>query len=212
MIRPGPSFACSQIGGCGASDHHWPVAVKCRSRDKGAAMRTIRHHRLFQLLAVIIMFFGVGATIANGASAATHTSGKAGGKGAKGIDFKAIGPARATGKTISLAKGKAGIFVIGPNGHSLYVYDKDKGTTSACGSTCATFWPALTAKGALTIGPNIFKVDVGRADGQKPDQVTYFGHLLYYYKGDTAPGQTNGTSIPGFHLLGPFGNVMLPRG
>jgi Secreted repeat of unknown function len=42
-------------------------------------------------------------------------------------------------------------------------------------------------------------------------QVTFYGHLLYYFKGDTAPGQTNGVGVSGWHLIGPFGNVMLPR-
>ena len=33
-----------------------------------------------------------------------------------------IGPASATGRTVSLAKGAQGIFLIGPNGHTLYIY------------------------------------------------------------------------------------------
>jgi hypothetical protein len=33
--------------------------------------------------------------------------------------LKSIGPASATGKTVSLAKGAQGIFLIGPNGHTL---------------------------------------------------------------------------------------------
>ncbi len=88
------------------------------------------------------------------------------------------------------------------------------GTTngSLCAGTCATYWPALTASGAMTLGAGIKKSEVEKAKGQKPNQVTYYGHLLYYYVGDTAPGQTAGTKITGWHLLGPFGNVMLPKG
>ena len=125
--------------------------------------------------------------------------------------FKAIGPAEATGKTISLAKGRAGIFAIGPNGHSLYVFGKDQGTKSACTGACAWHWPALTDRGPITVGPAINKSEVGKSDGQVPDQLTYYGHLLYYYKGDTAPGQTNGTQHSDWHLVGPLGNVILPR-
>jgi predicted lipoprotein with Yx(FWY)xxD motif len=124
-----------------------------------------------------------------------------------------VGPATATGLTVSLAKGSQGIFLIGPNGRTLYIYTKDHGSVSACvNAACAKAWPALTAKGTPTSGPGINSASVATTHGQVADQVTYFGHLLYYFDGDSAAGQTNGTSIPDFDLLGPFGNVMLPQG
>ena len=170
-------------------------------------VRTKHHNRWAQLLgagAVMLLSFGVAAPV--GASAST-------GAGATSIktELGSIGTAKATGKTISLAKGKAGIFVIGPNGHSLYVYDKDNGTKSACTGSCVSYWPALTASGAVTTGVLIKKSEVTKVNGQKANQIAYYGHLLYYFSGDTAPGQTKGTSVAGWHLLGPFGNVMLPR-
>jgi predicted lipoprotein with Yx(FWY)xxD motif len=123
-----------------------------------------------------------------------------------------IGPATATGLSISLAKGVPGIFLIGPNGRTLYIFTKDQGSTSACTSAaCVKTWPALRATGALTTGPSVNSSEVAVTHGQVANQVTYYGHLLYYFEGDKAPGQTNGTSIPDWDLLGPFGNVMLPR-
>jgi predicted lipoprotein with Yx(FWY)xxD motif len=41
--------------------------------------------------------------------------------------------------------------------------------------------------------------------------VTYYGHLLYYYAGDAAPGDTKGVGIPNWFLLGPRGNQMQPH-
>ena len=124
-----------------------------------------------------------------------------------------VGPATATGLTVSLAKGPKGIFLIGPNGKTLYIFTKDNGSVSACASSaCAKIWPALTAKGTPTSGPGINPAGVTTAHGQVADQVSYYGHLLYYFDGDSAVGQTNGTSIPDWDLLGPFGNVMLPQG
>jgi predicted lipoprotein with Yx(FWY)xxD motif len=125
--------------------------------------------------------------------------------------LESIGPASATGKTVSLAKGAQGIFLIGPNGHTLYIFSKDQGTTSACKAACAKLWPAVTATGTLTSGPGINAKDVKTARGQVKHQVTYYGHLLYYFKGDASPGQTNGADVTDWNLLGPFGNVMLPR-
>jgi predicted lipoprotein with Yx(FWY)xxD motif len=123
-----------------------------------------------------------------------------------------VGAAAATGKTVSLAKGPQGIFLIGPDGRTLYIFSKDKGTTSACTSSeCKNFWPPLTASGPLTAGPGITLAKVTTADGATAHQVAYYGHLLYYWKGDTKPGQTSGTSIADWFLLGPFGNVMLPH-
>jgi predicted lipoprotein with Yx(FWY)xxD motif len=125
--------------------------------------------------------------------------------------LESIGPASATGKTVSLAKGAQGIFLIGPNGHTLYIYSKDHGTTSACKKAdCAKLWHALTTTGAIKSGPGINAKEVKTAHGQLKHQVTYYGHLLYYFKGDTAPGQTKGASVTDWDLLGPFGNVMLP--
>jgi predicted lipoprotein with Yx(FWY)xxD motif len=124
-----------------------------------------------------------------------------------------VGPATATGMTVSLAKGPQGIFLIGPSGRTLYIFTKDSGSVSACVSAaCAKVWPALTVKGTPTSGPGISSASVATAHGQLADQVTYYGHLLYYFDGDSAAGQTNGTSIPDWDLLGPFGNVMLPQG
>ena len=122
-----------------------------------------------------------------------------------------IGPAAADGLTVSLARGPQGIFLIGPNGRSLYVFDNDRGTSSACTGTCAGTWPGLADATAITAGKVVNVSEVAKATGQVANQVTYYGHLLYYFAGDQAPGQTNGTTIPGWHLLGPIGNVMLPR-
>jgi predicted lipoprotein with Yx(FWY)xxD motif len=162
----------------------------------------------------------VAALLASGCSASSSSQASAGSASATTAAPAApagrsalagIGPATATGLTISLARGPQGIFLVGPRGMSLYVFDQDQGTTSGCTGRCAATWPALTDAGPLTCGSGIRKAELGTADGQSPDQVTYYGHLLYAFSGDTAPGQTNGTAVPGWHLLGPFGNVMLPR-
>jgi predicted lipoprotein with Yx(FWY)xxD motif len=186
-------------------------------RSKGAGVITKHNYRLARIVgASVIALVGFGAVVASAASAATTSASTppastAAGSQSLKSEFGSIGAAKATGKTLSLAKGNQGIFAIGPDGHSLYVYDKDHGTKSACVASCASTWTALTASGAITTGVLIKKSEVAKVDGQKPDQVSYYGHLLYYFNGDTAPGQTNGVRAAGWHLLGPFGNVMLPR-
>jgi predicted lipoprotein with Yx(FWY)xxD motif len=93
----------------------------------------------------------------------------------------------------------------------LYLYTHDKGSTSECYGACAKAWPPLTTTGAVTItGKYTVPKDLGvttRTDGTK--QVTYGGHPLYYYAGDTAPGQTNGQGVGKvWFLIGPIANVM----
>ena len=136
------------------------------------------------------------ATSAAASSATTAPTGAAA--------LAAVGPATATGKTLSLAKDTHGIFLIGPDGHTLYVYAKDTGTTSACTGACAAAWPPLQASGTPTTGPGLDASKVTVVNGQ----VAYGGHLLYGFIKDTAPGQTDGVGIPEWSLLGPFANVM----
>jgi predicted lipoprotein with Yx(FWY)xxD motif len=119
--------------------------------------------------------------------------------------------ASGSGLTLKTAKGSAGIWLTDPAGRTLYLYTHDKGSTSACYGECAEDWPPLTTTGSVTItGQYTVPKDVGtttRTDGTK--QVTYGGHPLYYYKGDTAPGQTKGEGVGGvWFLIGPVANTM----
>jgi predicted lipoprotein with Yx(FWY)xxD motif len=128
-----------------------------------------------------------------------------------GKELAAVGAAAPSSFTVSLAKGPQGIFEVGPNGHALYFRPADNGAKSTCTGTCASIWPAITASGPITAGPAVSTAELAKVDGQVPNEVTYFGHLLYYFSGDRAPGQTNGVGKPGWFLLGPVGNQMTPR-
>jgi predicted lipoprotein with Yx(FWY)xxD motif len=119
----------------------------------------------------------------------------------------------ASGSTLMLKtdKGSAGIWLTDSAGRTLYLYTHDKGTTSECYSACAKAWPPLLTTGPVTIsGQYTVQSDLGtttRTDGTK--QVTYGGHPLYYFEGDTAPGQTKGQGVGGvWFLIGPVANVM----
>jgi predicted lipoprotein with Yx(FWY)xxD motif len=108
-------------------------------------------------------------------------------------------------------KGSAGIWLTDPAGRTLYLFTHDKGTTSECYDACAKTWPPLLTTGPVTIsGQYTLQNDLGtttRTDGTK--QVTYGGHPLYYFAGDTAPGQTKGQGVGGvWFLIGPIANVM----
>ncbi|MFZ1063785.1 MAG: hypothetical protein WAN30_09995 [Acidimicrobiales bacterium] len=67
---------------------------------------------------------------------------------------------------------------------------------TACTATCLEFWPALTLpKGveSATAGKGVPASKIGvvdRAGGVR--QVTYGGKALYYFAGDTKPGEVKG--------------------
>jgi hypothetical protein len=46
---------------------------------------------------------------------------------------------------------------------------------------------------------------LGTAQGQVAGQVTYNGHLLYRFSGDTKAGDVNGAAIPSWHPVTPAG-------
>jgi predicted lipoprotein with Yx(FWY)xxD motif len=121
--------------------------------------------------------------------------------------------ASASGSVLALktASGPAGIWLTDSAGRTLYVFTQDTAKTSACTGACAQAWPPLTTTGTVTIsGQFTVPTDLGfitRADGTK--QVTYGGHPLYYFSGDTAPGQMKGQGVGGaWFILGPVANIM----
>lgn len=79
------------------------------------------------------------------------------------------------------------------DGYTLYTFQNDSVGTSACNGGCATTWPPLYAdKGA--IASDGYEL-ITRDDGTM--QWTYNEQPLYFYQGDTAPGDTNGDGIGG---------------
>jgi predicted lipoprotein with Yx(FWY)xxD motif len=84
----------------------------------------------------------------------------------------------------------------------------DDGTTSACTGGCADAWPALTADGDPVGGDGVDASLLGTADGQVPGQVTYDGHLLYTFSGDSAPGDVNGLGIPEWYPVNAQGEAI----
>jgi predicted lipoprotein with Yx(FWY)xxD motif len=111
--------------------------------------------------------------------------------------------------TLSFVKiPNGGLVLVAPNGRSLYLFDKDHGTTSACTGACTHIWPAFAPSGTATVAPGLQQAKVTKASN---GQVAYNGHLLYYFSGDRAPGDTNGVTLPGWHVVSPLGFGMAGR-
>ena len=108
-------------------------------------------------------------------------------------------PKSAAGPSVKLASTSLGKVLVDSRGRTLYLFEADKGTMSTCSGACASVWPPVTTTGKATGGAGVRASELGttkRADGTT--EVTYNGHPLYAYAGDTAPGQTNGQGIDQF--------------
>lgn len=108
--------------------------------------------------------------------------------------------------------GSFGSALVDAQGRSLYVFTQDtqNGDTSACTGDCATEWMPVTSQGAPVAGEGIDASKLGtitRDDGTL--QVTYNGWPLYYYSGDTAPGDALGQGMGGnWFLVSPEGTAI----
>jgi predicted lipoprotein with Yx(FWY)xxD motif len=97
--------------------------------------------------------------------------------------------AGAAGVTVgSASSADFGTVLTGPNGMTLYTFAGDTATSSTCTGSCAASWPPLATTGQPTAGAGVTGKlgTVSRADGTT--QVTYDGHPLYYWEGDTKAG------------------------
>jgi predicted lipoprotein with Yx(FWY)xxD motif len=101
-----------------------------------------------------------------------------------------------------------GDHLVDGDGRTLYLFERDQGTTTACAGGCADSWPPIIADGTPTAGDGVDASQLGTADGIAPDQITYHGHLLYYFAGDQAPGDTNGVGIPDWYAVAPDGEAI----
>ena len=94
---------------------------------------------------------------------------------------------------------KYGTILVSSAGRTLYLLTADSTDKSVCTSSCTGIWPPLTTKGKPKAGKGVKRGLLGTIDrGNGVRQVTYDGHPLYMYAGDTGAGQVNGEGIASF--------------
>ena len=146
------------------------------------------------LLGRVPMPVKLGVPVAAGLLAAA--CGSAAGSTAAGTPASS---ASTTATVIESHAGSAGPFLTNSSGRAVYLWAADSMNKSTCSGACAGAWPPVTTKGNVTAADGAKTADLGtitRSDGSK--QVTYDGHPLYYFAGDSGPGQTNGQGSDSF--------------
>jgi predicted lipoprotein with Yx(FWY)xxD motif len=127
-------------------------------------------------------------------------------------------PKTSSGKaaTLGVENGSLGKILDDAQGRTLYVFQRDSGTKSACFGACATNWPPLrSANPTVGSGANASMIGTTKRSDGKP-QVTYNGHPLYTFKGDSSAGDTSGQGINAFgglwYVVSPAGQQVTASG
>ncbi|WP_028957558.1 hypothetical protein [Sulfitobacter sp. 20_GPM-1509m] len=99
---------------------------------------------------------------------------------------------------IAAPAGMSGGVLADGKGMTLYIFDKDAPGTSNCYAGCAANWPPFVAKAGASADGDFSLVT--RKDGA--EQWAFKGMPLYYWAGDSKPGDTNGDGVGGvWHVL-----------
>ncbi|MBV9593700.1 MAG: hypothetical protein JO147_07900 [Actinobacteria bacterium] len=140
---------------------------------------------------VVLGAGGAAVAIVLTACSSGSGSGNSAGNGSAGVPATSAASAT-TGPgpaTIMLS----GDHLVNAAGKTLYLWQADTRGKSTCAGACAAAWPPAPAGGAPTAGSGLDATKLGstmRADGSS--QLTYAGHPLYTFYGDSTPGQANG--------------------
>lgn len=173
--------------------------------------------------AVAVLAAGCGSSSSNsttGAASSASATNAAQNKGAYGETSSTAAASTTTSATAPAAgavvvtskHGKLGtILAVGSKRMTVYMFEGDKGSGSACTGACARVWPPVTTSGAPTASGAAASGDLGaitRPDGTM--QVTYKGHPLYYFARDGDAGDAYGQGVVGFgaswYVLTPSGS------
>jgi predicted lipoprotein with Yx(FWY)xxD motif len=95
---------------------------------------------------------------------------------------------------VTLRHTRLGNILATSSGFTLYEFTRDHSSSNTCVHIreCSGTWPALQTRGRPTAGPSVKAslLSTTRLPGGKT-QVTYAGHPLYLYSGDSGPGETS---------------------
>jgi len=143
--------------------------------------------------ALVILSVSASALVVAGCGGSAHQSSTSASsevamKHQNGSTVKRHDATAATAITVKVVRSQFGPIVADRRGQALYVFAKENTSRSECYGACARSWPPAIAKGGSRAGSGARGALLGttrRRDGTH--QLTYAGHPLYYYQGDS-PG------------------------
>lgn len=142
--------------------------------------------------------FGVALLVAACSTGSSGTA-AAGNSSPAGASSSSAAASSSGSTVITTVSSSAGTFLANGSGHAVYLWSKDGNGMSACTGACTGAWPPVTTTGQVSASGGAKSSDLGtitRSNGTK--QVTYDGHPLYFFAGDSGPGMASGQGNDGF--------------
>lgn len=95
--------------------------------------------------------------------------------------------------TIRVRHTRVGRILVSPSGETLYAFSRDRRNHDVCVSMrgCRSAWPIMAARGRLRAGSGVNHSLLGTIRIGSTRQVTYAGHPLYGYIGNSGPGDVS---------------------
>jgi predicted lipoprotein with Yx(FWY)xxD motif len=117
------------------------------------------------------------------------------------------------GSALSVRSTSLGKTLVDANGRTLYLFEGDKANVSTLSGAGVAVWPRFTSAGTVKAENGAQAAKLGTVTSPSGvRQVTYNGHPLYYYVGDSKPGSTRGQHLNEFgalwYVLGPNGHAV----
>jgi predicted lipoprotein with Yx(FWY)xxD motif len=169
----------------------------------------------FTVIAVAAVAFGIGVAACGGSSSSSSapaggTNASAGGSSGGYGYGGGGGSSSATAVTLKSVSSPLGTILVDQDGKTLYLFEADSKNKSNCSGGCLNLWPPLMADGTAKAGSGVTAGMIGTATGSS--QVTYAGHPLYWFSGDTNAGDTNGQGLDDFggewYAISPAGTAV----
>jgi predicted lipoprotein with Yx(FWY)xxD motif len=161
-------------------------------------------------LALGIAAAGCGGSSNSSSAPASGTNASSGGAGAYGYGGGGGSSSSASAVTLKAATSPLGTILVDQDGKTLYLFEADSTNKSNCSGGCLSLWPPVMANGKATAGSGVTAGMIGTATGSS--QVTYAGHPLYWFSGDTKAGDTNGEGLNDFggewYAISPAGTAV----
>jgi predicted lipoprotein with Yx(FWY)xxD motif len=162
------------------------------------------------LAGVAVIAAGCGSGGSNSTSSGSNAAAPAGsgsssqggryGYGASsGAGMGSDGSSSSSPALVAVRRLPVGAALVGPDGRTLYLFEKDTRPSSTCTGACAKGWPPLMTsavpKAAAGVDASLLSAIKRPGGGQ---QVAYAGHPLYYFAGDRKAGQDTGQGLSAF--------------